>query len=165
MPRGGPDWGFLAPQKNFMQLCREQNHFFFRAGIAGQGAGRFSEIQLWNPADSGVDAFVNMMGFECESTQDLVVYWYAQMRDHLKGYGTNRYAGGTESTISARWEDRGIASWSNEIYRILAGATRVEVDHLHLWLTPGWGLDVLCPTADLDLEISYTWYEFLTADV
>lgn len=35
MPRGAPDWGFLAPQKPFMQLCREQNHFFGQKSIVG----------------------------------------------------------------------------------------------------------------------------------
>jgi len=165
MPRGAPDWGFLAPQKNFMQLCREQNHFYERAGMVGQGAGRYSEIQLWNPVASGVDAFINVLGFKVSAAVLLPVYWYASSRGTLKAYGVNRYSGGTASEIQTRWVDRGIASYSNEVYSIYAGTTRTEITHLHLWLVPGWGLNIVHPTANSDIEIDFTWYEFLSVEV
>jgi len=164
MPRGGPDWGFLAPQKSLMQLLREQNHFYVNASTAG-AAGKYTTHQLYNPADSLVDAFIVAFGHVAEVACDGRMGWDVGSIGALENYGRNRYSGGTQSEIEVRWDQRATAVYVNEMWRGEVLTTFSFVDQVYLWLKPGYGLRFILLTADLDLQNIFMWYEFPSTEV
>jgi hypothetical protein len=165
MPRGSPDWGFLAPQKSLMQLLREQNHFYRNISTAAGGAGKYTRHQFWNPSGSLVDAYIVAFGHKAGAAGEIRTGWATGYLSGLEGYGRNRYSGGTPSDIEARWEWKNTAFYSEEMYRGEIGTTFVWVEAVYLWLKPGYGLDFILMTANVAMETCLMWYEFPSTEV
>lgn len=165
MPRGAPDWNFMAPQKSKFQLVREQNHFFAMQYLAAGGAGKYNHIQLWNPSDSGVDAYITYLGLWAGGGNKDGLWFLNYALGNYVAHGTNRYSGGTDSSLEKRWEwvTGGIAGY--QIGEWYLSTTWLYVEDIHLWLKPGYGLTLRHGVANEASELQVAWWEFISTEV
>ena len=159
MPRGSPDWKEFAPQKSIEQLCREGNAFG-GLGFSGAIAGQASQLQLWNPANSGVEAYVFGLDIYCTRDANCYLKDSASQLMTFCQFGKNRRLGAPVSLLSIRRIQTAIQAppYMDEI--MLTANIRLPYKPSYIWIPEGKGLWIGINLLDTALRMSFLWFEF-----
>jgi hypothetical protein len=163
--KGAPDFSTLAPEivpvvvvaKLAADVDIERPAMGFAAPAAV--AGQYSNVQLYNPADSGIIA--TLEGFVAEASSDFVIQVTERNADNGSPVSTvvfrdSRVRGSPACVINANTNTGVIGNLKFSI----AALARQPVQQLLGWtLEPGDGITVGCATVNLQMRTNLFWTE------
>lgn len=159
MARGSPDWKELAPQKTSEQLLREGNGFGGWTWIAA-GVAQYSVCQLWNPAASGVEAYVFGLSVYAGAAQTGYMSYNNAALTTKRQDGNNRKLGLTASDLECRGQQMAIPSAPYTEEFEFTGGTYDQISDTYIWIPAGYGLIVFPAAVNTACRVNFKWFEF-----
>lgn len=138
----------------------DDSEAFFGALSFGAAAGEYAHGQLWNPAASGVNIYLDAANLALSANDVLIGGMHNVMMATSVASVANKLNGGAAPAGQVRQESRVAPPANAQVYKsVLAGTDYYHPFAPPLKLPPGTGYTWWHGTSSLTLRVAYQWRE------
>lgn len=133
----------------------------FIGGIyCGAVAGNYSMVQLWNPAGSGKNLVLAQTEYSCKTLCGMYLAVHNAALTTLLGQPANKLTGAAAGVGVTRVQNNAALLGTSILYfHVLASSPQILRLGDPMVITPGYGVQVMSDTLNVEVAASFEWYE------